>query len=122
MSGATAFVEDVIVRIVKGKIIGQILISKKSLKGVFRHDETISSSGTTTFETRIIAGMREIQLTSNGANYAAGDRVNILGDGIGGVAVVTEVDSFAGRIKFTLDNGGSGYQLNDTIYNCIVCY
>jgi len=114
-SGATAFVEDIIVRVVKGKIIGQILLSKKSLKGLFRHNEVISSSGTTTFETRIIAGMREIVLTSNGANYFAGDKVNILGDGLGGVAVVTEVDSFAGRIQFTLDNGGSGYRLGDAI-------
>lgn len=113
--GAEAFVEDIIVRIVKGKIIAQLIISKNTLKGIFRHDELITSSGASTFQSRIIAGMREINLTSNGANYQTGDKVNIIGDGVGGVAVITEVDNFAGRIKFTLEDGGSGYQIGDTI-------
>jgi hypothetical protein len=114
-SGAIGYVEDIVIRVVKGKIIAQLILSKQGLTGIFRHDEEISSRGSSTFTSRIIAGMREIQLTSNGANYQVGDKANIIGNGLGGVAQITEVDSFAGRVKFTLDNGGSGYKLGDDI-------
>jgi len=113
--GARAFVEDIVVRVVKGKIIAQLIISKSSLTGIFRHNEIITSSGTSTFGPRIIAGIREINLTSNGSNYIVGDKVNILGDGLGGIAIITEVEGFAGQVRFTLNNGGSGYQISDDI-------
>lgn len=114
-SGASAFVEDIVIRVIKGRIIAQLILNKGSLNGIFRHDEVITSDGTSSLNIRIIAGMREIQLTSNGSNYTAGDKVNILGNGLGGKAVVTETGNFAGRIKFTVENGGSGYTLSDVI-------
>lgn len=113
--GAKAYIEEVIVRKSKGIIVAQLIISKDSLTGVFRHNELIESDGENKARPRVIGGMREINLTANGSGYKLGDIIDIKGNGIDGKAQITEVKNFGGIISFKLTNGGSGYQIDTPI-------
>ena len=90
----------------------QIMLSK--IKGTFKHDENIkikanaSGSG---FEPSIEVGISTITIKSKGAEYAPGDKVDLISAQTGdfGKGVVTSVENQAGIVIFNITDGGSGY-------------
>jgi len=112
-SGATALVEDVVRRTIRGKDIMQILLS--NIVGVFNNTEQIRLESDTTFTGHfptVDAGINKIIITSGGARYAPGDVVNLISDDIGqfGKVVVTSTVDLGGTLQFTVTDGGSGYR------------
>ena len=109
---AEGFVEGVVRRSIGGRDLMQILISK--VKGTFKHDENIkikanaSGSG---FEPKVEVGISTITIKSKGAEYAPGDKVDLISSQTGdfGKGVVTSVENQAGIVIFSIDDGGSGY-------------
>ena len=109
---AEGFVEGVVRRSIGGRDLMQILISR--VKGTFKQDENIkikadaSGSG---FEPEIEVGISTITIKSKGAEYAAGDKVDLISSQTGdfGKGVVTSVENQAGIVIFSIDDGGSGY-------------
>ena len=109
---AEAFVEGVIRRSINGRDLMQILVSK--VKGTFKQDENIkikanaSGSG---FEPKIEVGISTITIASKGAEYAPGDKVDLISSqtGADGKGVVTSIENQAGIVIFNIADGGSGY-------------
>ncbi len=106
------FVEAVIRRSIGGRDLMQILVSK--VKGTFKQDENIkikanaSGSG---FEPTIEVGISTITIKSKGAEYAPGDKVDLISSQTGefGKGVVSSIENQAGIVIFNITDGGSGY-------------
>ena len=106
------FVEGVIRRSIGGRDLMQIMLSK--IKGTFKQDENIkiqanvSGSG---FEPTIEVGISTITIKSKGAEYAAGDKVDLISSQTGdfGKGVITSIENQAGIVIFNITDGGSGY-------------
>ena len=112
-SGASALVEDVVRRTIRGVEIMQILVS--NVVGRFYDLEPIKLKTDTlgTGHTPIInAGIDSISITAAGGGYNVGDIVTVTSDEIGDFArvAVTETVDLNGTLTFSLNNGGSGYR------------
>jgi len=112
-SGATAIVEDVIRRTIRGKDIMQILLS--NIVGSFYNLEPIRLETDTdgTGHVPIVeAGINKITLSSGGGQYQKGDVVSIISNDIGefGKVIVTNTVDLNGVLTFTISDGGSGYR------------
>ena len=109
---ATAIVKDIIEVNVQGKTITKLLL--ENVDGTFIDEEVISAPGVD-YKPTVFAGFKTLTLTSNGSGYSVGDEVKLIGDGDGGIVSVAATENFAGAIKFTLKDGGSGYRSNSII-------
>lgn len=111
-SGSQALVEDIIRKNVRGRDIMQIIVS--NIRGTFNNLEPIrllsdnSSSGHTPI---VEAGIQNIDVISSGAEYRAGDVVELISslNGDDAKVVVTDTVDLGGVITFNLVDGGSGY-------------
>jgi hypothetical protein len=115
-SGATALVEDVVTRTVRGRHLMQILLS--NIEGTFNHLEPlklISETGGSVHAPRIDAGINTVTILSPGGEYQRGDIIKVNSDIIGEFAkvVVTDTVDLGGALTFSLVNGGSGYTPSD---------
>lgn len=111
-SKAEALVEDVVGRVVNGRDLMQINVS--NVKGSFNHSETVSLSSDPDLAGHTItveAGISKITIQDAGAQYAAGDIVDIISTKTGafGKVVVTETVDLGGALTFSIEDGGSGY-------------
>lgn len=113
-SGATAIVQAVNKKLVKGRLIGQLVLTDISDKE-FEFNEPIFAKEYPDLSVRIIPGIKNIRLTANGSEFAPGDIIDIIGNGIEGRAVITESETFNGRLSFTLRDSGSGYRANSLV-------
>jgi len=111
-SSASARVQAIIKKNVKGRLIAQLLLTDISTENEFEHNENIYTKEDSGFQVKIIAGIKDIVLSSNGSEFVEGDEVLMVGDGVEGTAVITEVDTFNGLLSFTLNQAGSGYRAN----------
>jgi len=113
-SGALAFVEALIRRSVKGRLIDVLYIS--ALKGNFAIGESINSIDEVLEQHErpyLIGSLTsfDVSLDGSGANYEVGDLVDIYSTyGDQGVGRVTETIDATGRVTFTLTNGGYAYR------------
>lgn len=112
-SGATALVEDVIRRRIRGKDIQQILLS--NILGRFYDLENIRLKTDTnaTGQTPIInAGVSKVTISTGGARYQVGDVVDVVSDKLGLFAkiIVTGVEQLNGALTFNITDGGAGYR------------
>jgi hypothetical protein len=114
-SGAQARVEEVIVKNVKGKLIAQLLLTDISDVNEFIHNETIFTKEDEDFAIKCIAGIKGIELSSNGSEFVLGEETNLIGNGIEGKVIINSVDTFNGRLSFTLSNDGLGYRANSIV-------
>ena len=118
-SGATAFVESVIRRSVKGRLVDIAYIS--SIRGNFETNEFINLSvNPIALEDcpAIIGSLGSIEIATigTGINYAIGDTVDVFSDhGEQAKARVSDVSDVAGIVEFTLEDGGYGYTANAQI-------
>jgi hypothetical protein len=115
-SGAVAFIDDIIRKIVKGAVTDVAYIS--ALSGNFKSGEKIipvDRSLLTALCPSMIGSMTSIELPpgGTGANYSIGDMVTFTSTyGDNGLLRVANVASQAGVIDFTLLDGGYGFTAN----------
>jgi hypothetical protein len=115
-SGAKAFVDSVIRRNVKGKLVDVLYIS--AIKGNFVTGEVLYlDNDPVIFDSKIkiIGSLTSIDINQNGigANYNVGDIIDISSvKGEQGKARVTATSNATGVVTFTLENGGFGYTSN----------
>ncbi len=113
-SEATAFVQNVVRRTVKGKLIDILYIS--TIKGVFETGEHISHSSLTVDQYPAIVGsFTDIIISSSGtgAGFSVGDIVTIISDfGEQAKARVVSISDTTGLVTLDLLYGGYGYTVN----------
>ena len=113
-SGALAFVEALIRRSVKGRLIDVLFIS--ALKGNFSIGESINTIDEILEQRErpyLIGSLTSFDVSADGsgANYEEGDLVDIYSNyGDQGIGRVTEIIDATGRVTFTLTNGGYAYR------------
>lgn len=118
-SGATALVEDVVARNIRGRHIMQILLS--NIEGTFAHLEAIAlvtDTGLTGHTTVVDAGINRVEIIAPGGQYREGDIVEINSDILGrfGKVVVTGTQDLGGVLSFNIVRGGSGYVATDSAF------
>ena len=111
-SGAQARVQKVITKNVKGKLVAKLILTDISDVAEFEHNEKIYTKEDPGFRISCIAGIKGIILTSNGSEFILGEETDLVGNGIEGKVVINDVDTFNGRLSFTLSNSGTGYRAN----------
>ena len=111
-SGATAFVEGVVQKRIQGRIIDVVFLS--NIKGTFITDELVSDSSTYINAPRIIGSLSGLNIINGGRNNSVGDIVDIIhSTGKQGQARITAIENASGRVNFAIEDGGSGYTLDD---------
>lgn len=112
-SNATAFVESVIRKNIKGKLVDILYVS--NIKGVFKTYETIIVKGDNVLikeKIKIVGSLSYLDINSSGigSNYKIGDIVDVNSNyGENGKIRVTNVSSITGIVNYTLENGGYAY-------------
>lgn len=115
-SGATAVVEYLITRNIKGNLIDIIYIS--ALTGNFEVNDIINTEGSIEGCPRVIGSLTSVDITLSGQNYTVGEIVNLTSArGVEGKAKVLAVSDETGLVEFALVDGGWGYS---TTANTIV--
>lgn len=115
-SGATAFAESVVRRVVGTKLIDVIYIS--AINGTFETGEPINTFTHEIDPLRcpiMIGSLTDVEIDTDGigVEFAIGDELSVTSDkGEQGQVRVSAVTNTAGIISFTLDNGGYGYTNN----------
>lgn len=112
-SGATAFVESVITKVVAQKRITIAYLS--NVLGVFVTGEYVTNDGVVENAPKITGSLSSINITNGGRNFTVGDIFNVISTtGKNAKAKVTEVLDATGKVDFTLANGGYGYTISNT--------
>jgi hypothetical protein len=115
-SGATAVVEYLITRNVKGNLIDVIYVS--NLTGNFEKDDIINTSGSVEGCPKVIGSLTSVDITLSGQNFSVGEIVNLTSArGVEGKAKVLSISDETGLVSFELIDGGWGYS---TTANTIV--
>lgn len=110
-SSATAFVEGVARKSVKGKHFDVLMLTNR--QGDFRIDDIITVDGDLTDCPVVIGSLTKITIDDSGRGFAVGDVVNIVSTRLGkqGKARIDSITDSTGKVTFTLIDGGSGYRL-----------
>jgi len=110
-SGAFALVEDVVRRVVRGRDVDLLLLS--NINGFFINSEFVSADELDEeyVPVPVEAGIHSFNILSGGADYAIGDKFDIISEkkGLYGKIIVTGIEDKKGIINFTVRTGGSGY-------------
>lgn len=107
-SGATANIEYIVRRNVKGKILDVVFLS--NVVGTFSTGEIVSENGVDLNAPRITGSLTNINLTLSGLGFSLGEEVNITSsNGIEGKALITAIEDTTGKVRLTLVDGGWGY-------------
>ena len=111
-SGATAFVEGVVTKRIQGRFIDVVYLSQ--LKGNFITGELITNDTSVINSPKVIGSLSDVDIINGGRNNVVGDLFDVIDDtGRQGIARVTAVEDFTGRVDFEIVDGGSGYTIND---------
>lgn len=110
-SRATAFVEGVGRKSVKGKHFDVIFLTNK--KGDFVLDDIITVDGNLENCPVVIGSLTTIQIDSSGRGFTVGDVVDVVSNRLGkqGKARIDSITDSTGKVTFTLLDGGTGYRL-----------
>jgi len=110
-SSATAFVEEVGRKSVKGKHFDVLMLTNR--QGNFILDDIITVDGNLSECPVVIGSLTNVQIENSGRNFAVGDVVDIISVRLGkqGKARIDSIVDSTGKVTFTLVNGGSGYRL-----------
>ncbi len=107
-SGAMAFAEKVIRRLINGRYIDILYVS--NIRGAFKTGELVVEDGILKNAPIVIGSLNDIVLTTGGANNTIGDIFDVVSaDGVEGQVRVTAVNSQTGLVEFALINGGYGF-------------
>lgn len=111
-SGATAFVEGLVKKRVNGRIIDILYLSE--IKGTFVTGELVRDDDIDAGAPRITGSLSSMTVVNGGANNVIGDVFNVVDDtGRQGKVRVTATTEQTGRVNFEIEDGGTGYTLND---------
>ena len=110
-SSATAFVEGVARKSVKGKHFDVLMLTNR--QGDFTIDDIITVDGDLTDCPVVIGSLTKIKIDDSGRGFAVGDIVDIVSTRLGkqGKARIDSITDSTGKVTFTLIDGGSGYRL-----------
>ena len=127
ISGARAYVESFQTKFVNNKNINIFYLT--DVVGNFRHDEVVLidesklpegevPSVTAINSPKIIGSMTEVDVSNRSSpfGYTVGDILEVQGRGSRGKVVVTKLKELDGTISFNLEDGGSGYTVNNTVF------
>jgi len=107
-SGAIGFIEYVITRNIKGKIIDIAYLS--NAQGTFSTGDIITEDGIIENAPKVSGSLTTLSLTTNGQDFSVGEEVYLTSArGTEGIARVTGIVSETGKVQFSLVNGGWGY-------------
>jgi hypothetical protein len=110
-SGATAYVEAVIRKTVKGRLLDVAYVS--AIKGNFITGELINTSDNaiaTEDRPMIIGSLTALTVLTGGGNYNVGDIVDLQSSrGEQGQARVTNTSALSGSVSYAIENGGYAY-------------
>lgn len=112
-SGAKAFVQSVVRKVMNGKLVDVLYISADS--GTFMTGELINTSSNLLDPKdcpTIVGSLNEVYFitTGSGNNFSVGDIVDLTSEyGKGGKGRVTSVTTTSGLVTFVLTDGGYGY-------------
>jgi hypothetical protein len=111
-SGATAFVEGVGRKSVRGKHFDVLFLTNK--KGNFLLDDIITVDGNLAECPVVIGSLTKIEIESSGRGFAVGDVVDVVSARLGkqGKARIDSITDSTGKVTFTLLDGGTGYRLS----------
>ena len=110
---ATAFVERIVRKRIKGKFIDVLYIS--AIQGEFAYNERVVNKENPIIEgaPKIIGSLTDLVVTNGGQDFAKGDVLTITGgSGQQGKALVTDISTETGRVSFKIEDGGFGYSTN----------
>lgn len=113
-SGARAFVEGIVQKRVKGKIIDVLYLS--DVKGVFEHGDVITDVATGKVEGAPVSkgSLSHVDIQLGGRNNKVGDIFNVITDeGRDGQIRITKVVDATGRVEFSIEDSGYGYTAYD---------
>jgi len=114
---ATAVVESVNQKVVNKRLFHVLTLS--SIKGRFKFGEKILCASvpeiTLDNAPNVLGSLTAIAIENGGLGFAAGDIVDVTGDGVDGKARIAAVRDENGKVSFQLENGGSGYSLDGTV-------
>lgn len=116
-SGAKAFAESFIRRLVSGKIVDILFLS--NIRGNFITGELITSVADNSYvdAPTITGSLTTITVLNGGANNAIGDTFDVISDtGVQGKIRVTAIEEGTGRVTFEILDGGTGYTLDSTTH------
>ena len=115
---ATAVVENVFKYAIGGETIVELILTEESITGTFVSGENITGDDNTDSDKQITCTLVGVivskTINNDGALYSPDDNVSISGGGNGAIIQVDAVGSGA-ITHFLIDDGGSGYEIGDTI-------
>lgn len=113
LSGATAYVEQLLRRSVQSRYIDVLIISGVSSNIPFITGEPITIGDNIAGAPSVIGSLTTLIVEERGIGYAIGDLVDLQSIyGVEGQARVTAIDQVTGIVQFTLIDGGWGYTNN----------
>lgn len=117
VSGARAFVESVVRRNHKGNVIDVAYLS--NVRGQFITEELVSSDNVVQGSPRIVGSLTNIEITTAGSDFEAGQILNVSSNRTGrlGKVRVTDVGVRTGEVNYRLLDGGFGYTLNANVFS-----
>lgn len=127
ISGARAYVEKFQTKFVNNKNINIFYLT--DVVGNFRYDEVVLIDDsrleegqvpavTAVNSPKIIGSMSTVDVSNRSSpfGYTVGDILEVQASGTRGKVVVTKLKELDGTISFNLEDGGSGYTVNNTIF------
>lgn len=107
-SGAKAFVESVITKRVKGKLIDILYLS--SVEGQFEFGEKVTDDGFLSGSPTIIGSLTTINIVQGGRDNKIGDIFDVVTDQAKhGKVRITATEDFTGKVDFKIEDSGYGY-------------
>lgn len=108
ISGATAFIEYLITRNINGKLIDIAYLSSK--QGNFITGELILDDPAVDDAPVVTGSLTSLSITEGGELFSVGEEVTLVSArGVEGRALVTEVESVTGIVRFSIIDGGWGF-------------
>jgi hypothetical protein len=115
-SGARAFAESFVTRKINGRYIDVLYIS--NVVQNFQYGEKIALlDDQTDLNSPVVLGsLSKVSIINGGQDFEIGDVLDIVSStGKQGKAIVTEISSETGTVRFNINNGGFGYTLNANV-------
>lgn len=115
VSGASAFVNGIARKSIKGKFFDVLFLA--DVDGSFTFNELVTSDGNLNECPSIIGSLTEVSIETGGSGFSVGDTVDVISDRRGklGKARVDAVLESTGKVAFTLITGGTGYGSNTEV-------
>ena len=116
-SKATAVVDQYFTKPVNSKLIN--VLSLNNIKGHFKYGEKVLCESIPELivdDAPIIFGsLTSVSIKNGGLGYKIGDEIDVIGSGVGGIAVVASTRDKNGEVEFNLLSGGTGFSMTPDI-------